>query len=275
MNNPDIGGNFACAECHAPIVADDTTLSDRTRHADGFVNYSGSMAGKNTAACNTAYCHSNGKAMPGSAVGWSTGATFVNCVGCHGTATGTGTFVSQAGEPNYANTGTAGSATSNNHQTHTNNLTLKGAASCEICHVSTVTAAGTQIKANSLHLDRSIDVYFDTAQAGSATYDKISRTCSNTACHGSPAPKWGDTASVSCKTCHANLMSSGAHAAHVGIDLWNTNFATMYNYTSSNSAGAIYRYAAPTAIRQLRPATTATAPMVIWTCPATHWESAP
>ncbi|GAB7025099.1 CxxxxCH/CxxCH domain c-type cytochrome [Geotalea toluenoxydans] len=242
VNNPDIGGNFACAECHAPIVADDTTLSDRTRHADGFVNYSGSMAGKNTAACNTAYCHSNGKAMPGSAVGWSTGATFVNCVGCHGTATGTGTFVSQAGEPNYANTGTAGSATSNNHQTHTNNLTLKGAASCEICHVSTVTAAGTQIKANSLHLDRSIDVYFDTAQAGSATYDKISRTCSNTACHGSPAPKWGDTASVSCKTCHANLMSSGAHAAHVGIDLWNTNFATMYNYTSSNSAGAIYRY---------------------------------
>jgi predicted CxxxxCH...CXXCH cytochrome family protein len=242
INNPDIGDNFSCAACHGQVVTGDTSFIDRNRHADGFVNYSGAMAGMNKASCNTAYCHSNGKGAAGNLVDWSAATTFANCVGCHGTASGSGTFPSQAGEPNYANSGLAGSVTSNSHQTHTTGLTWKGAASCSVCHVDTVTTAGTQIRTNSLHLDRSIDVFFDAGRAGSASYDKINRTCSNTVCHGSPAPKWGDAASVSCKTCHAGIMSSGAHAVHVGSDLWSTNFASMYNYTSNNSMGSMYRY---------------------------------
>lgn len=234
-NAAQIGLNLGCVDCHAQVVNTDSTFSNRTLHADGLMNYSGATAGKSSGACSAAYCHSNGKGVPGTAVDWNLSPAFINCVGCHGTGSG---FVSIAGEPNYANSGDPGSSTSNSHQTHATRLTWTGAASCDICHYETVTPAGTAISGLGRHLNGQINVSFNPAKAGAAIYNP-DRTCSNTACHGAPAPKWGDAASAGCKTCHSNL--SAVHATHIS-DLLSANYVTFYSYTGNRSSGTLYRY---------------------------------
>jgi len=233
INNPDIGNNLGCADCHAQVVNTDTSFSNRALHVDGFANYSGANAGKNKATCNAAYCHSNGKGVAGTAIDWNTSPAFTNCVGCHGTATGAGTFISQAGEPNYQN---QVGLFANSHQSHAS----AGASSCDTCHINTVVPAGTAIKSGSLHLNSSINVDFNTSKAGlSAWYDAPNKTCNNISCHGSGTPKWGDASTAGCTACHPNL--SATHAKHVG-DLFTSGSVTFYNFTANRSVGSYYRF---------------------------------
>ena len=233
-NGSLIGDNLGCAECHARTVSTDRTIANTTMHGNGFVDFSGVRAGTNKAACNAAYCHSDGKGGQGLAVDWASGPAFSNCVGCHGAATGAGTFASVAGEPNYATAG-GGVLRSNSHQKH---VGTSGASSCDTCHTNTVTTAGTAIKAGSKHLDRFIDVAFNTAKA-TATWNPGLKTCSNISCHSNGNATWGDATTVGCKTCHGNLSAS--HGKHVG-NLLDTGMVTFYNYTANNSSGSVYRF---------------------------------
>ncbi len=239
-NASQIGTNLGCVACHAQVVSSNTSYNNRSLHANGFPNYSGAMAGKNSAACNAAYCHSNGKGAPGLAVNWTSTPAFTYCNGCHGTS-------NTAGYPDYANSGAPGSATANSHLSHATKLAWTGAASCELCHFQTVNSAGTAILGTGRHLNGNAlignDVVFNTVKAGSATYNPALRSCSNTACHGTPAPVWGDAASAGCKTCHSSL--TGAHAAHVGTTM-SSGTVTFYNYTGNRSVGTAYGFGCAT-----------------------------
>jgi predicted CxxxxCH...CXXCH cytochrome family protein len=239
-NAAHIGNNLGCVDCHAQVVSNDTAFSNRALHANGFTNVSGALAGKDSATCNAAYCHSNGKGAAGLPVNWSSTPAFANCNGCHGTS-------NTAGYPDYPNSGAAGSSTSNSHLSHTTKLAWTGAASCELCHFQTVTSAGTAILPTGRHLNGTSqignDVVFNTTKAGSATYNPALRSCSNTTCHGTPAPVWGDASSAGCKTCHSNL--GGAHAAHVGT-IMTDGLVTFYNYTGNRSAGTAHGFGCAT-----------------------------
>src|SRR6185369_1285515 len=98
-------------DCHAKTVSGNTALSNRAKHVNGFVDYSGTKAGGSarynatTKQCSNVYCHSNGNPaaivyanMTASKV-WSGTAT-LGCNGCHGRSSG-------IGAPDYANGGAA------------------------------------------------------------------------------------------------------------------------------------------------------------------------
>ncbi|KAF0217296.1 MAG: cytochrome C family [Geobacteraceae bacterium] len=225
-----LGTNFGCADCHAKTVSSNTAIADKTRHVNKFKDYSGVRAGRN-ANCSNIYCHSNGKA--GTAVAanatppaWTSTPNPLSCKSCHGI--NTGGFTSQFGEPNYAS-GTAGSATANSHQKH-----VSGAVDCVKCHAKT-TASGTSIIAGSVdHVDGNIDARFSKVSSFtnfSGAFNKTSKTCSATYCHGGSSPQWGASGSLNCASCHANQGAgtqaatlNGAHSKHSD---WETS---KYNY---------------------------------------------
>ncbi len=228
-----LGNNLGCVACHANTVSSNTSVSNATNHGNEFANYSGQYAGKNRAACNASYCHSNGKSGLGSAVSWSSGPA-LGCNGCHGLTT-------TSGAPDYVNSGAAGSITSNSHAAHTQNLTWTGAASCEVCHFNAVTSAGTAIQATGQHLNGVLNVNFNTAKAGaSAGYDNGTRTCSNITCHGGTSAKWGDVA-AGCFGCHGSFLTTGAHTIHVNNFL-SLGTVSYGNYSANRSSGTLYRF---------------------------------
>lgn len=243
INQQGLNGlNFGCVECHAQTVSGDRSVSSQGNHGNQLINYSGAKAGKNPAACQNAYCHSSGKGGSGLAVNWTTGPALTNCIGCHGVAA-TPDFASVAGEPNYPNEG-SGLPGANSHKAHTKNLAQTGAASCEICHVTTVTTSGTAIQSSGLHIDGTITVQFNTSKAGvTASYTASSKTCNTIACHGGSSPRWGASAGAGCNGCHPNL--SATHARHIG-DLATGGTVSYYNFTSNRSSGAVYRFGCAT-----------------------------
>ncbi|SNB46000.1 CxxxxCH/CxxCH domain-containing protein [Geobacter sp. DSM 9736] len=235
VNNPDLGGNFNCSECHAKTInSDERTFSSRDLHGNGFINYSGTRAGSHAPAaggCSASYCHTDGKGQQNvaftAANGWNSAVTYTNCIGCHGNDPAPA-FAGVAGEPNYASAG-GNVLRSNSHRSHT----TAGASTCDTCHNATVTAAGTAIKPGSLHLDRNIDVNFNSAKA-TATWNQLSRTCNNISCHSGSSAVWGDASSAGCKVCHGNL--SAAHSKHIG-NLISSDAVTFYNFTAIRSSG--------------------------------------
>ncbi len=232
-----LGDNLGCTECHAKTVSADRSISNTNNHGNTFVDYSGTKAGNGgsyaSGVCSATYCHSDGKGTQKdmAAAGWGS-ATTVDCTGCHGSDAAPA-FASQAGEPNYANAG-GGQPRANSHQTHAS----AGASSCDTCHTGTVIEAGTAVKAGSLHLNRAVDVTFNSAKAN-ATWNGLARTCSNITCHGGGNATWGDAGSAGCMVCH-NSLSAG-HAKHIG-DLISTNQVSFYNFTANRSIGTIYRF---------------------------------
>ncbi|SNB45999.1 CxxxxCH/CxxCH domain-containing protein [Geobacter sp. DSM 9736] len=235
--NPSIGTGISCYECHAQTRTS-TGWNDRNKHADRFINYSGTKAGGQanlnvaTGVCSTVFCHSDGKGVFKSltSAGWFSSTT-LNCTGCHGSDAAPA-FVSVAGEPNYATAG-GNALRSNSHRTHS----AAGASTCDTCHTNTVTTTGTAIKSGGLHLDRFIDVNFNTAKA-TASWDALTRTCNNISCHGGANAAWGDPSSAGCNVCHASL--SATHAKHIG-DLISSRSVTFYNFTAIRSAGSAVR----------------------------------
>lgn len=227
------GENYGCVECHAQTVNGDRLVSNLSNHGNVLVNYSGARAGKNVATCNASYCHSDGKGSAGIAVSWAGGTPISNCIGCHGAAS-PAAFTSIAGEPNYPNAGT-GLYKANSHQSHT----AAGASTCETCHINTVTTAGTAISATGLHIDRTVNVNFNTTKAGAtASYDPVTRTCSTISCHSGGSPKWGDVA-AGCSACHPN--PAGLHTVHIR-DLLSAGMVSFYNFTGNRSVGTYYRF---------------------------------
>ena len=238
-NGTVIGDNFSCVECHAKTVSADRTIGNLVNHGNGYADYSGSRAGRSssystaTGVCSATYCHTDGKGTVKdlSAAGWNSAAT-LDCTGCHGNDAAPA-FTSVAGEPNYATAG-GGVLRSNSHKSHA----AAGASSCDTCHTATVTAAGTGIKSGSKHLDRNIDVTFNTAKA-TATWNSGAKTCSTISCHSNGNATWGGPSTAGCKTCHANL--SATHGKHIG-DLLDSGLVSFYSYTANKSSGTVYRF---------------------------------
>ncbi|MBT0666515.1 CxxxxCH/CxxCH domain-containing protein [Geobacter pelophilus] len=224
IKNPDIGGNFKCAECHGQTInPDDRTFFNRQLHGNGILNYSGARAGRSYDSaqgnCANTYCHTDGKGSQNTAFslgnGWKSAVTYSNCIGCHGNAASPA-FTSNYGEPNYTNAEEL-SLRANSHERHMGGA---GATTCVYCHNSTVDASGALLSGAS-HLNRTRDV----APGGdkSFAYDQATRTCSNINCHGtgSVPARWGKIFPLDCTGCHGNnalaqkQISTGKHKAHI------------------------------------------------------------
>ncbi|MBJ6723112.1 CxxxxCH/CxxCH domain c-type cytochrome [Geomesophilobacter sediminis] len=230
-NGTNLGSNYACGRCHSATVA---VTSDRAVTGLGFhVNNSrdvsfpegGSYAG---GACATV-CHSAGKsaAPQPAAPTWGGGA--ISCKGCHGANGGDGGFVSQFGEPNYANGG-VGSPLANSHSA---SHMVGSAASCQNCHAATTADGVSILNGSTAHTDGAITVAFAPAyDLGGAAYAAADKSCSATYCHSDgnggaalASAKWGGT--MTCRSCHGGDAASAApiatfrHGAHMN------NYSTL------------------------------------------------
>ena len=235
-----LNNGLNCVDCHAKTVSGNTTVSNKTRHVNGFVDYSGLKAGGSarynttTKQCSNIYCHSNGNPgalvyvnMTGSKL-WSGTAT-LSCNGCHGRT-------SALGAPDYANGGAAPLATANSHAKHV--AGAAGTTVCSNCHVKTanLTVAGKfkDYTAASYHLNGAPNVYFNQAVAGaSASFTQASGTCNNVSCHGGAGSSvvWGG--SVNCQDCHGN--GATASVADFGATFWNNGTVSKFQMTGTGS----------------------------------------
>jgi len=237
IKNAPAGGKFGCVACHNLTVSNDTTLlTDKSRHVNGSVDYAGASAGTfSGGTCSAVYCHSNGQATPvyRTVAGWTSTTTY-GCASCHGADTTgpAGVFVSKFGEPNYNSYTTAGNMNyRNSHAKH-----VAAASDCQTCHAATTRSGFSILSSATVHVDKTRNVVFDSANAkvATASYNSTLKTCSNVACHSGSTPKWGSSfGSAGCAACHPTL--SGAHAAHIGTLL---SSVTFYNYTANKSTGS-------------------------------------
>ncbi len=246
INNEAVLGtdqNFSCTECHSATVSGNRAIADKTRHVNGFRDFSGARAyktGYSGGSCTT-YCHSSGQATPvyrnmTTSKIWS-GAATLDCKGCHGygtTAQGAA-FDSVVGEPNYTSGG-AGSATANTHQKHTIARGITDSRGCVACHRLTVDqgVVGKLKNYSSLHLDGLRNINF--APYGNITghYTAATKTCSNTYCHPSVASQWGG-ASLACNGCHyANNSLAAAHKIHRETATDATDYVAAPSNTSAD-----------------------------------------
>ncbi|MBT0666656.1 CxxxxCH/CxxCH domain-containing protein, partial [Geobacter pelophilus] len=219
INNPLIGSNYNCSECHAlTITSDERTFANAALHGNSYYDYSGNRAGSSTSydrvtgSCSATYCHSDGKGRRNApftlATGWKSGAT-LGCNGCHGNDATLGHFSSVAGEPNYQNEG-IGSIRANSHRKHSD----AGPGTCVSCH-SDVTLTGFSILSGSLkHTNRQIDI----KKGGIADFvwNQTDKSCSGIACHFNKNATWGQT--LDCNSCHGvdvATLTTNKHTAHL------------------------------------------------------------
>jgi predicted CxxxxCH...CXXCH cytochrome family protein len=236
-----LNNGLNCVDCHAKTVSGNTTVGNKTRHVNGYLDYSGLRAGgsarysTSTKQCSNIYCHSNGN--PGALVyvnmtgskAWSGTAT-LGCNGCHGRS-------GSLGAPDYLNGGAAPLPTANSHAKH-----VAGAADttvCATCHLKTANASlGGRFKdytAASYHLNGTSNVHFSAAKAGTgATFTPASGTCNNVTCHGGTGSSvvWGGS-SVNCQDCHGN--GATASVADFGASFWNNGTASKFQMTGTGS----------------------------------------
>lgn len=264
--NLGAGNGLGCAECHAKTVNSNTNISNRSKHINKFVDYSGSEAGKTynsvTHQCSAVYCHSNGnknsvvfQIMTGGKV-W-TGAATLACNGCHGRDANPDFPTSATGAPNYKSGG-AGAATANSHNKHVPGANITDTTGCANCHVQTVNATvPNQFKdysAAKYHINRTADVIFKSLDGKTGSFNGSS--CSATYCHGTVAsPAWGlndSTTPLSCDKCHSAANSGywGGKTAHKvhweSIVLpgkyvnysGNVSSTTQYRFTCSSCHGS-------------------------------------
>ncbi|WP_298268833.1 CxxxxCH/CxxCH domain-containing protein [Geobacter sp.] len=198
---------YGCALCHGATVSDNTTISDRSRHADGVKSVAfgtvpltaGTFWNAAAASCTASKCHSDGTAggtgAPLVTPVWTNPATGA-CGSCHATS------------PAIAPTSTRTIA-SGLHTTH-----LTGAYGANL---------GTALTACQSCHD------YSAVKHVNGTVDLQATAC--TGCHPLGA-SWSTTTRLACTTCHAATSSViGGVAAP-----YKANFAT----TGHGQAGASY-----------------------------------
>lgn len=233
---------LACTECHAKTISTSTSFSNRSNHVNGMKDYSGSRAGSYNSAtkqCSNVYCHSNGNPNAlayTNPAAWNSSTTY-GCNGCHGTG-------NALGAPDYTNGGT-GTALANSHNAHTSGYA--DTSVCSNCHFATASTTGGKLVTNSAHLNKVVNVNFDPAVAGpSASYDPVTGTCSNIACHGNSSAQWGGKGG--CLGCHANSINKraaitsqfGANSHHIQ-DVTVSGEHCYQCHWEANSDGSINR----------------------------------
>uniref|UniRef100_C6E612 Cytochrome C family protein n=1 Tax=Geobacter sp. (strain M21) TaxID=443144 RepID=C6E612_GEOSM len=184
-------GAANCQNCHSSTTVDGLTIKAGTAHTDGTRTVAAGNGKSFVIAansCSAVSCHDGGGIVAG--VGAAKWGQSLGCAGCHGDAA---------------------TLTTNAHAAH---VSTKGYA-CDTCHAQTVTGS-TNFANKALHGDAIVEV----AGVKVTSFATDTKNCA-TSCHLSGAPKWNDTASGACGTCHNalsttvnGLVSSNAHSAH-------------------------------------------------------------
>ena len=240
---------------------------------------------KNSRTCSNVYCHSDGTTNPLDAEvkqpswpnkGWS------RCNACHGhPITGTcsvsgchdGTIHDgrswpvysgwtsgtewRAAMPIFRNEG-PGETRANSHPRHTGTSFTCGNChtatvvngDCDTCHAGGLPAGNMGETAHinpAYHVNKTSDVLF---RAG-GSYNRTSKTCSNTRCHtGTSNPQWGASidSSIICLNCHGTMDSdvdtfssfNNGTMAKINLQHWITTghgrYSTAGRYPSNNPA---------------------------------------
>jgi predicted CxxxxCH...CXXCH cytochrome family protein len=186
-----IAKGFGCAVCHAATVSGNSTVSDRTKHANGSKDVSfgagtlaaGTTWNAGTAGCSASRCHSSNAAgsPPVTSPIWTLPATG-SCGSCHPTSAaiaGTGAVTIQTAGHSGHLVKAYGPAT----------YLGTAAAACQTCHVY----SGTQ--PDPRHVNGTVDL---VTGAGSA--------CSG--CHRGTLPAWNLPTRLTCTDCHAAVPST-------------------------------------------------------------------
>ncbi|HBG06429.1 MAG: hypothetical protein A2075_00465 [Geobacteraceae bacterium GWC2_58_44] len=264
------GNGLNCGDCHAQTMgfANNTTVSDKRRHVNKFLDYSGALAGGSAnydradKSCSDIYCHSNGKRGTAqnqfrNPAPWSV-VTSYGCNDCHGQADSPDFFSNPAlGAPNYANSGAPGESGSNSHKVHLDKMGIAASNACYVCHAKSMDRnAPLRFRPYSTaHLSGAANVSFGAfssarfklmSSVAKASYSAATRSCSTLSCHsdgkgGYREVKWG--AAGNCAMCHPLNKLSRGHAFHLYTSA--ANEPTFYdNYTAnrSNSGVAPGRY---------------------------------
>lgn len=271
-NSRGLGNGRRCGECHAKTMgfANNTTITDKTKHVNKFRDYSGLLAGGGastyfpaTKTCTNIYCHSNGRSgavqFVNPPAAWTTSTSY-GCNICHGQAA-VADFASDPtlGAPNYANAGLPGSNTSNSHKLHVQKMGIASSNACYVCHARTMDKyAVLKFRPYSTtHISGTTHVAFGRiSTAGFKLMSSVSKatytpgagnmTCSTVTCHSDGKGKYLDVkwgASTNCALCHALNKLSRGHAFHIYTSAVN-NPTSYDNYTAnrSNSGVAPGRY---------------------------------
>jgi predicted CxxxxCH...CXXCH cytochrome family protein len=231
VNNTSYAGTtviLACGECHGRTVgvASNRLVTDKTRHANRFVEYSGAKAARASMDasknCTTSYCHSNGKAVYKS-VSWTAASSALSCTGCHDNGT----------------------------LSHPKHVTTNGIG-CEKCHNNTAAStvalkSGTTTHINGTYNLNGTDLRFAAfSSSWKASYSAGGKTCSTIYCHSNGrggymmTPVWG--ASSNCSTCHPLNALSAGHGKHIDV----VNTGIFYTYTANRSDVTGYKFGCST-----------------------------
>ena len=208
VNNPTLGTNFSCAECHAPTATGSTVIFDRSRHVNRLIDYSGARAGGN-ASCSNFYCHSDGNGTYVNPPAWTSGAS-LDCNGCH---------KSQIRGDDSIKSG--------KHGRHLDNYTTLGRGNnvtCRECHSSTLSGPGT-INSRGNHVNGLKN--YSGIMAGTVATPGSGK-CSNVYCHSSgsraiqywnmSSANWYSARTLSCNGCHGGeKMPDGTFAAFTTV----------------------------------------------------------
>ena len=204
---------FSCNTCHSSTASNNTTISDKSKHADSqkTVTFNATSGGSwsTSLQCSNTYCHSAGTASSGTHTGrsWTSSVT---CASCHGDAA---TLATGA------------------HTAHVNNTAGVGrTVGCTECHNATA-SNNTTISSYANHVDKNVNIRFDGSN--------LNRNADGPTFNGSPA--WstvsagatkaaGATPAGTCATvyCHStgNLDATGTVIAAGGVSFkstaWNT-----------------------------------------------------
>ncbi|KAF0220458.1 MAG: cytochrome C family [Geobacteraceae bacterium] len=178
VHGKHLSKGYGCVACHAATVSGNTTISDRTRHADGVKTVTfnaadpmaaGTVWNGAAATCAAGRCHGDGRGgTPLTTPNWTNAATGA-CGTCHAAAPATNAHTAHYSAPHGPNLGTVYPSV------------------CQNCHTYTTDTAST-------HVNGVVEV---PTGAGSA--------CA--ACHPGAIPAWATTSRLACTSCHAATPS--------------------------------------------------------------------
>lgn len=223
--------SMGCTECHQGTVSNNTTIADKSKHANfindvawktGGYNIDGSnyeTGGADT--CSNIYCHSQGKAnsnpynnggnTPLTTPDWKV-SLGTECIGCHSGDASAG------GGAQFMN--------SNKHAAHVSNSTVIGVNfTCDKCHSATVsTGTNRTIGTPANHVNKQVNVTFTALNPSPAAYDGTSTpgdavgNCNSLYCHSNGKLGTGvyaysnrawNGAGIDCSGCHGTGNSKG------------------------------------------------------------------
>jgi predicted CxxxxCH...CXXCH cytochrome family protein len=266
---------YPCEYCHYNTVDGAGAIKDYGKHLNetkdvaftpqwNIAGYPVASYDPVTKTCDNLYCHSDGTTVNPEVrdFPWDSGQA-AGCDACHGhrgdcSSCHEGMTGWPEGQewlnatPMYPNTG-PGTDRANSHVRH-----LETDFSCGNCHYATVVGScedchgggipqGVMSESGHVDADYHVNKVKDVVFKDGGTYDPVTKTCSNTACHNGDAPVWGDSAdnAVLCLTCHgttgADVDDYGGFngtQARINMSEWGTTGhgrpVAAGNYSSGN-----------------------------------------